>query len=230
MFAESGHLQALEGVQQKLRQLDTDVLPRLKTSLVAQSDAHALFRQVVVALEAIRSQVNTLFDALVATEGHRDALTQLFNRPLLRTLLRREIGLARRKQSTFSVLLVDIDRFRDVNLRYGQASGNRVLQQVANLLATQVRSSDFVFRYGGEEFLLLLVDLDAEQSVAVAEKIRRTVEEAVIDLPNGEAVRLTLSLGVTTYGGQSEIDAVTVLAEHALQQAKGRGSNQVCVI
>ena len=230
LFSDAAHVQALRGVQLHLQRLDQDVLPRLQHTLPVQSDSMALLREVVAVLETVRQQINALFDSFAATDGHRDALTQLFNRPLLAALLRREMGLARRKRSTFSVLLVDIDHFKEVNARYGHAAGDRVLQHVSNLLATQVRSSDFVFRYGGEEFLLLLVDLDAEQSMAVAEKIRRTVEATDIPLPEGGCLQVTLSLGVTTYGGQTEVDSVTELAERALGRAKGGGRNQVCMI
>lgn len=238
LFADPAQLAVLQGIQQTLSRLDQDVLPRLQATLPATGvtmrsegaeNLHALLRDVVAGLEDIKAQVNALFDALAATEGYRDALTQLFNRPLLTTLLRREMGLARRKHSTFSVLLVDIDHFSDVNRQYGHTVGNRVLQHVATLLATQVRASDFVFRYGGEEFLLLLVDLDAAQSQAVAEKIRRTVESADIPLPEGGRVQVTLSLGVATYSGQTEPDNLTALADQALGRAKDGGRNRVCV-
>lgn len=232
LFEEAAETASLTRIAQTIDHLDTSVVPRLQAGLAAAGQAEglgALMREVVAGLEDIRGIVNNLFDRLASTDGYRDALTQLFNRPLLASIMRREMELARRKRSTFSVLLVDIDHFSQVNLAHGHEVGDRVLQHVATLLATQVRSSDFVFRYGGEEFLILLVELDAEQSMAVAEKIRRTVENADIPLTEGRSVQVTLSLGVALYDGQPDPQSITDLADQALDRAKGGGRNRVCL-
>lgn len=227
LFTDTDHLRALQEVQQNLLRLDRDLLPRLQGTLEDRSVSQTVLREIVVGLEAIKQQIHALFDSLAASEGHRDVLTQLFNRSLLSAIMRREIGFARRRQSTFSVLLVTIDHFKDIGSQYGQVVGNRLLQYVANLLSTQVRSSDYVFRYGPEEFMLLLVDLDADQSLVVAEKVRSTVETATISPSEGESLQLTLSLGVTTYAGQSETSALTDRVEQALRRATQNGRNQV---
>ena len=232
LFEEAAETAALTRIAQTIDHLDTTVLPLLQTTVrdtgVAEN-VSGLLREVVVGLEDIRAMVNSLFDRLASTDGYRDSLTQLFNRPLLASILRREMELARRKRSSFSVLLVDIDHFSLVNQMHGHETGDRVLQHVATLLATQVRSSDFVFRYGGEEFLILLVELDAEQSMAVAEKIRRTVENAEITLPDGNKLHVTLSLGVALYDGQPDPQSITALADQALDRAKDGGRNRVCL-
>lgn len=231
LFVEAAEGDALARMSQTIDRLDTEVLPRLQASLSAPggsvADLGPLLREVVLGLEDIRAALNQLFDRLSGAGGYRDALTQLFNRPLLAALLRREMELARRKRSSFSVLLVDIDHFSQVNDAHGHAAGDRVLQHVASLLSAQVRSSDFVFRYGGEEFLILLVELDAAQSLAVAEKIRRTVEHADIPLGNDTSLHITLSLGVALYNGQSDPQSITALADEALGRAKGSGRNRV---
>ena len=227
LFADTDHLKALQEVQQNLLRLDTDLLPRLQGKLEKRSASQAVLREIVAGLEVIKQQIHALFDSLVASEGHRDALTQLFSRPLLNAIMRREIGLARRRQSTFSVLLVTIDHFKHIGSQFGHVVGNHVLQYVANLLSAQVRASDYVFRYGPEEFMLLLVDLDAEQSLVVAEKVRSTVETATISPAESDGLQLTLSLGVTTYAGEVEISALTDRAEQALERATRNGRNQV---
>lgn len=221
----------LQSIAQTIARLDKDVLPRLQAGVAGVGDAGnglaLLLREVVAGLEEVRVAVNQLFDRFAGNDGHRDTLTQLFNRPLLASILHREMDLARRKRSTFSVMVVDIDHFSDINQAHGHEAGDRVLQHVAGLLASQVRSTDFVFRYGGEEFLILLVELDAAQSLAVAEKIRRTVESATIPLSDGHSLQVTLSLGVALYDGQPDPHSITDLADRALARAKGGGRNRV---
>lgn len=232
LFEEAAEIASLTRIAQVIDHLDTVVLPRLQASLGTNGRAEglgSLLHQVVAGLEDIRNIVNSLFNRLASTDGYRDALTQLFNRPLLASMMRREMDLAKRKRSTFSILLVDIDHFSQINLAHGHEVGDRVLQHVATLLATQVRSSDFVFRYGGEEFLILLVELDEKQSMAVAEKIRCIVENAQLPLAGGRNVQLTLSLGVALYDGQTDPAHIIDLADQAVSRAKSDGRNRVCL-
>ncbi len=231
LFDEAAETATLNRIAQTIDRLDRDVLPQLQAGLsgvnAAGNGLALMLREVVAGLEDVRAAVNQLFDRLASNDGYRDTLTQLLNRPLLASILHREMELARRKRSTFSVMLVDIDHFSEVNQTHGHEAGDRVLQHVAALLANQVRSSDFVFRYGGEEFLILLVELDAAQSLAVAEKIRRTVENADIPLSDGNSLQVTLSLGVALYEGQHDPHSITDLADQALALAKGGGRNRV---
>ena len=227
LFGDTDHAKAVQDVQHNLMRLDRDLLPRLQSNLDNRSVSQGVLREIVAGLEVIKQQIHALFDSLVASEGHRDALTQLFSRPLLNAIMRREIGLAQRRQSTFSVLLVTIDHFKAIGSQYGHPVGNQVLQYVASMLSVQVRSSDYVFRYGPEEFMLLLVDLDADRSLVVAEKVRSTLETATISPTGRDNLQLTLSLGVTTYAGQSETSALTDRAEQALKRATQNGRNQV---
>lgn len=231
LFDSASETATLHRIVQTIDRLDRDVLPHLQAGVSGEggpgNGLALLLREVVTGLQDVRVAVNQLFDRLASNDGYRDTLTQLFNRPLLASILHREMELARRKRSTFSVMLVDIDHFSEVNQAHGHEAGDRVLQHVAALLSHQVRSSDFVFRYGGEEFLILLVELDAAQSLAVAEKIRRTVESANIPLPDGHNLQVTLSLGVALYEGQPDPNSITDLADQALALAKGGGRNRV---
>ncbi len=232
LFEDAAQTAALSRISQTIAYLDTAVLPQLQAGLQAPGpvdDTGALLREVVTALEDVRGQVNTLFDRLASTEGYRDALTQLFNRTLLASMLRREVELARRKRTSFSVLLVNIDDFAQVNLDNGAATGDRVLQKVATLLTSHVRASDFVFRSGQDEFLILLVELDEDQSVAVAEKIRRAGQSTDFQLAEDFALRVTLSVGVAVFDGQQTPHDLTALAAQALSCANAGGGNQVSV-
>lgn len=234
LFGDASETAALKHISQTLDHLDASVLPRLQAGLgrsqVPAKGFEPLLREVVGGLEDVRSVVNSLFDQLAGEDGHLDTLTQLFNRPLLDSILQREIELARRKRTTFSMVLVDIDNFSLVNQTYGHELGNRVLQQVASLLAKQVRSSDFVFRYGGEEFLIMLVELDGEQSMAVAEKIRSAVASADFLLTEERSVQFTLSVGVVLCDGQTDPQGITGQAESAMHHAKNSGRNRVVML
>lgn len=207
---QSGRLGASWG----MRRLGSDALPK----------AH----QVLDHLAEIRFLLSTLVDRMLDLEVGKDALTQLYNRRFLPTILRREVELARRKGTAFCVLMLDIDHFKNVNDGHGHEVGDRVLQQVAALITAQVRASDFVFRYGGEEFLVVLVELSQEQAVQVAEKIRRKVEttEVVLqgDQPN---LSVTLSAGVACHNGHPDYHQLVNRADQALYAAKHGGRNRV---
>lgn len=232
LFADTPGELRLTRVAQAVVRLDADLLPRLHTALNAQQNPRlsvALLRDVIAGFEDIREQVNHLFDALNQAHSHRDALTQLLSRPLVDSILRREIELARRKRTAFSVLVVDIDHFADLQQQHGTTVGESVLQQVADMLTAQVRASDFVFRYGVQSFLLLLVELDSAQTLAVAEKIRKTVQCAGLALAPGGPQSVTLSTGVAVYQGETDPHALTALADQALSQAQSLGPNCVAM-
>jgi diguanylate cyclase len=220
-------------IAQTLTHLDSQVLPQLEETLPHSSGPQdrqgPLIREILSDIDEIRRLVNSLFDRLVQADGYRDALTQLFSRPFLPTVLRREIELARRRRSQFSVLLVDIDNFRSIHEHHGPQVGDQVLQQVAELLSNQVRATDFVFRYSGEEFLILLVELDPDHSVAVAEKIRRKMQETRLALHGDVQLQLTLSMGVAPFDGDPDPLRLTQRADTALLEAKASGTNRIGV-
>jgi diguanylate cyclase len=133
--------------------------------------------------------------------------------------------LARRKRTSFSVLVADIDRFTGLQHTHGAEAGERALQHVAGLLTAQVRASDFVFRHGTRSFLLVLVELDAAQSLAVADKIRT----AAAGTSPAPSMSITLSLGVAVYQGHTDPQGLTLQAEQALALAQTQGGNRVCM-
>jgi diguanylate cyclase len=159
----------------------------------------------------------------------RDVLTQLFNRRFLPTILKREIDLFQRKGTPFCVLMLDIDFFKAVNDLHGHDAGDRVLQNIAALMLNQVRVSDFVFRYGGEEFLILLAEVDVDQAEVVAEKIRARVEAAVIPLSEDRLIQVTLSIGIAAFDGHPDYQRAVDRADKALYAAKHAGRNQWAV-
>lgn len=154
-----------------------------------------------------------------------DPLTGVKNRSSLDSSLHREIELSRRQGTTLSLILIDIDHFKLVNDRYGHLYGDQALRAVAQCIEETIRESDMLFRYGGEEFLLLLSSTGTDGAGLLAERIRKQVEGLS---PHPEKkMHLTISLGVTSLHPEEDGDALFGRVDNALYQAKQAGRNQV---
>lgn len=162
-------------------------------------------------------------DALAA--AHRDPLTGIGNRASLEQHLGREVALARRHHHPLSLLIIDIDWFKHVNDRHGHAVGDAVLRSVAHVIEEGLRGDDLLFRFGGEEFVVLLRDTRQDGAAIVAERIRATVEAAICAC-DGKDIGITVSLGVATLR-EEDGDSLFDRADHALYQAKNQGRNRV---
>jgi diguanylate cyclase (GGDEF)-like protein len=152
----------------------------------------------------------------------RDQLTEMFNRNKMKELSDAATGkLSYEDDISVSMLLIDIDYFKKVNDEFGHEAGDKVLVHLAQLLKASVRATDYVIRWGGEEFLIVMPGCDSEQAVRVAEKIREKAEQS----ENG-ICRTTISIGVALYGGGNYHDTIKK-ADEAMYQAKAAGRNKV---
>jgi len=157
----------------------------------------------------------------------RDAMTGLYNRRFLEEYASTLIATSQRRQSPFSVLMLDLDYFKQVNDTFGHEAGDKVLKTLAETMVKSVRMSDMVIRYGGEEFLIVLLDTGAEVAMDIAEKIRAKVEETKISLP-GTILRKTISIGVSEFPADTDTFwQVVKFADVALYEAKSQGRNRV---
>ncbi|MDT4898038.1 MAG: hypothetical protein QOH25_3115 [Acidobacteriota bacterium] len=164
--------------------------------------------------------------ALAQERAMTDALTGLLNRYGLQHILARENAEARRYNRPFSCLLIDLDNFKTINDTYGHQTGDLTLQQVSGVLREAVRASDTVFRYGGEEFLVLLPETDLDGAVALGQKIRASA--ALRDFGGGEHVfNLTLSAGAASLCDNESGHDMIARADMALYHAKKKGRNRV---
>ncbi|MCA1558028.1 MAG: diguanylate cyclase [Acidobacteria bacterium] len=155
-----------------------------------------------------------------------DALTGLLNRYGLQHILVREMAETRRYNRPLSCLMIDLDHFKSVNEMHGHAAGDTSLQQVTSVLTDNVRGSDVVFRYGGEEFLVLLPQTDLEGAISLAEKIRNAAHSRFFG--DGEHIfSLTLSAGAATLWDNESGNDMIARADMALYQAKEQGRNRV---
>ncbi|TCW60355.1 diguanylate cyclase response regulator [Treponema sp. J25] len=153
-----------------------------------------------------------------------DPLTELYNRRYLFEQLEQEEAKARRYGRAFSVIMVDIDNFKEINDTKGHLTGDRILQSVGRVLEQSVRAADVVGRYGGEEFLLILPETEEEAARIVAEKIRKNVVSS--PWPDGVS-GVTVSLGVAGYQKEEGYEDLLRRADARLYQAKREGKNRV---
>jgi len=163
--------------------------------------------------------------AIAEIRAATDALTGLPNNRAVQDTLRRMVAQASRSVAPLSAALLDLDHFKRINDTHGHSRGDEVLAAVAATLRSSLRESDFVGRYGGEEFLILLPDTGKQQAQVVAEKVRAAVE--AIALSNLD-LRVTASFGVASLPDDSgDADSLLRAADRALYSAKGRGRNRV---
>jgi diguanylate cyclase (GGDEF)-like protein len=157
----------------------------------------------------------------------RDSLTGLWNRGMILDQLERELHRSRREGKSLAVAIADLDHFKQVNDTLGHAAGDAVLREAAERMRAAVRDCDFVGRYGGEEFLLVLPGCDGQAGRQVAERVRRRVGEAPVRA--GEALApITVSIGLAAAGpAGAEADALIRAADEALYRAKAEGRNRV---
>ncbi|MBP1728630.1 MAG: response regulator receiver modulated diguanylate cyclase [Deltaproteobacteria bacterium] len=148
----------------------------------------------------------------------KDHLTGLGNRRLLQIHFERELSLVRRHGKELAVVMLDVDHFKEFNDIHGHQTGDEVLRDVARVITKNLRETDFAFRYGGEEFLLLLPETDLAKALKVAEKLRSAV---------AEETAIKISLGVTAYRSAATTADLIREADAAMYQAKQQGRNQV---
>lgn len=155
-----------------------------------------------------------------------DPLTGVNNRGSLDSVLKREIELARRHHTTLSILILDIDRFKSINDRFGHSTGDQVLKNLVATVARCCRSSDMLFRYGGEEFILLLSNTKKKGSISLAERIRKSIQKEKL-ICNNTSFNYTVSIGVACLEKNDDSVSLFNRADAALYHAKANGRNQV---
>jgi diguanylate cyclase (GGDEF)-like protein len=159
-------------------------------------------------------------------EAAVDELTGLATFRVLRDRLQQEVARARRSGITFAVLFIDMDNFKAVNDRYGHEEGNEVLQVAAGVMARAVRSTDMAARYGGDEFVVLLIATDLHGAQKVGEQIRASIEEAGRESGYPEGI-VTVSIGAADFDLNVDDPEVLQSADRSLYKAKGSGGNRV---
>ncbi len=177
---------------------------------------------------------NVISNEMLKYIGLTDSLTGVYNRRYIDRRLLEEIGRARRQAYRISCMYIDIDHFKLVNDSVGHQGGDEVLREVASRIKAELRISDALGRFGGEEFVVLLIDADLESATMVAQRIRASIANIPFELSSGELLPVSVSIGVATLDDFERDHAIEGVAQQlvaqadtALYQAKETGRNRV---
>jgi diguanylate cyclase (GGDEF)-like protein len=186
-------------------------------------------------MDTLLNQVSMVVDNSMMHQNIRDlartdGLTGLLNHRTFMEKLSEEYKRIDREPRPFSILLMDIDKFKNVNDTYGHPVGDLAIKAVAKVLKDTVRNTDFVARYGGEEFTVGMVDTSSKGAEQMAERVRKIMEKTVATRIGGRDLMITLSIGVSSFPDDTRNTAdLVTMADNALYQAKRSGRNRVCL-
>lgn len=182
---------------------------------------------IKVSLSQINSHLKTLFGDISRSEAGMDTLTRLLNRRFLPTIFRREIAHANRASQPLSVMIVDVDKFKFINDSHGHLFGDELLRKISQVFYDNVRANDYVFRFGGDEFLIVLTEAGEQETRMVAERIRILVSKIEVMAPDGSKFNPTISVGAAMFDGHPDYEKLIKSADKALYLAKAQGRNRV---
>jgi len=224
VYSKGYILSNLKALQSNLRHMTW------QTEKIAEGD----FSQKIDFLGKFSESFNKMTEELqnfserLTTQATVDQLTQLPNRHFLMPFLSKCFERFLRDREDFTVMIVDIDHFKKVNDRYGHDAGDKVLADLSRLLNAKFRSSDVFTRYGGEEFLAVLINTNIEAAKIVAERVRKAAGDTPIYLSDDVSISITVSVGISqTESSDLHYDSIIKRSDTALYTAKSNGRNQV---
>ncbi|HSR36788.1 MAG TPA: diguanylate cyclase, partial [Desulfurivibrionaceae bacterium] len=180
--------------------------------------------KIIAAIETLRDMTTRKeIEEALAFQAMRDELTGIYNRRMLDELLKQEALRAQRYQTPFTLIMFDLDYFKNINDTYGHDVGDAVLREVSAVMQKQIRATDHLGRWGGEEFMLVAPETVLAQAIFLAEKLRRQVQEHHFD----QVQSVTMSIGVGEYRVGEGVDSLIKRVDDALYRAKESGRNVV---
>lgn len=218
---------------QRIRQINTELEKRvlertleLREEIRLRQTIEDQLRKTNEALETKLSEIIEL-QAQLREQAIRDALTGLFNRHYLAEVMSTELSRAQRGNYPVTFMLIDLDHFKDINDKFGHHAGDVALSKAGEMLLRHIRQGDYAFRYGGEEFLVILPGIAPQDAVRRAEQLRADFVSLKTEV-EGHAIEITASIGVAVYPFDGEkSEDILHYVDAALYQAKGKGRDRV---
>lgn len=211
-------------------------LPRPKSSGEEPDAQPSVQLSAEIAVDFLVKQLQTTcrwFTRFTETQTllHIDDLTGLYNHRYLELSLDREIKRAQRYNSSFCLLFIDLDDFKPVNDQHGHLAGSQVLREVSVILKQTVRDVDLVFRYGGDEFVILLIESEAKAGYKTALRIRDRIQATKFEVQPGRFAQVTSSIGVAAFPEHgSEKERLLAKADECMYESKRNGKNRVVLV
>ena len=216
--------------QDKIHIQDELIKEKEKNSQMLEDEIKLQIKELEVTNKKLMEKTKELEKAKerLSVEATTDPLSQLYNRRYITQVTPKCFDVALRYDSNLSVMMIDLDDFKNINDTYGHDVGDNVIIQCSDTLQKLVRSSDLLARYGGEEFIIIATHTEADEVLSLANRIRETIEKQVISTSNGEELHYTLSIGLShLQEGDESIEQIIKRADKALYVAKANGKNQI---
>ncbi len=185
------------------------------------------YDQFIDVAHEFRTAVQNLQFKMVSEVCAVDHLTGVWNRYALSYKLAQEHARVHRNKNCCVIAIIDFDRFKSINDRYGHVAGDKVLKTAMAYFSDKMRAYDTIYRYGGEEFLFIFPDTEVEVAKQILERLRHELKEVAIILDSGDEVRVSVSIGMAAMDGQVGIQDVIEMADSALLHAKMNGRDSL---
>ncbi len=201
---------------------------RVRTHLLDEGDKILLGRRTVIKF-VLQDAFDLQYHKQIYESTVRDPLTGVFNRKHIDQYIAAELSFARRHGLPLTVMMIDLDHFKQINDLHGHQTGDQVLIFTAETLSDSLRDEDLLIRYGGEEFVIITRGIPPEGTSALGERVRQIIEQMALEKPEGESISITASIGAVTVSDPTGIDGRRLLREsdQNLYRAKEAGRNRV---
>jgi len=217
-------------INQRLETITKEIQEHNLEEAVQRQKTQQQLDELTLKVKVMESESNDLKLKLkiANTQALRDSLTSLPNRLAYQERLETELARWKRYHAPLSLIIWDIDHFKNINDTFGHKAGDKVLSLIAKQLSANCRETDFISRFGGEEFVMLLPDTGKESALKLADQLRNFVEQMGFN-SNGTAITITISCGITEFIENDTHETAFDRADQALYQAKQQGRNQCCI-
>jgi len=201
---------------------------RVTTHLLDEGDKILLGRRTIIKF-VLQDAFDLQYHKQIYESTVRDPLTGVFNRKHFDQYIAAELSFARRHGLPLTIMMIDLDNFKQINDLHGHQTGDQVLIFTAETLSDSLRDEDLLIRYGGEEFVIITRGIPPEGASALGERVRQTIEQMAMEKPEGDTITITASIGAVTVSDPTGIDGRRLLREsdENLYKAKEAGRNRV---